>query len=176
MSRASIVGAYNTYEACRLNGVKRIVYASTIMVSWGYQADEPYKSITDGRYADLPSKLPIVTKESPVRPTDLYPCSKVWGEALGRYYSDLHGLSVVCLRIGGVNDPDAPGDSPIGHAVWCSHRDIVQLVERAIDAPPSIRYDIFYGVSNNKHRFVDIEHARQSLGFVPQDGADEYRG
>lgn len=173
--RSNLIGSYNVYEACRLNGVKRIVYASSVMVSWGYWQDEPYKSIAEGRYQDLPNPLPIVTKDMAVRPTDLYPSSKVWGEAMGRYYSDVHGLSVICLRIGGVNDPDRPGQSPVGHAVWCSQRDVVQMVVRAIEAPKDLRYDIFYVISNNAHRIWDIEHGKQVLGYVPQDGIGEYR-
>ena len=171
---SNIIGSYNTYEACRLSGVKRIVYASSVMVSWGYQFDEPYKAIVEGRYDDVPKDIPRITKESAVRPTDLYPSSKVWGEALGRYYADVHGLSVICLRIGAVQDPDRPSDSPQIQAVWCSHRDIAHLVERSINAPDDLRFDIFYGVSDNKYRYVDIEHARKVLGYVPQDSAEEH--
>jgi nucleoside-diphosphate-sugar epimerase len=170
--RSNIIGAYNTYEACRLNGVKRIIYASSVMVSWGYRSDEPYKAVVEGRYDDVPGDFPIVTKESPVRPSDLYPSSKVWGEALDRYYSDVHDLSVVCLRIGWVRDPDEPHDSPRGRSVWCSQRDIAQIIERCINAPDDLCYDIFYGVSDNKYRYVDIEHARKVLGYVPQDSAE----
>jgi len=173
--KSNLIGAYNTYEACRLGGVKRIIYASSVMVSWGYWQDEPYKSLAEGKFKNLPAPLPIVTKEMPVRPTDLYSSSKLWGEALGRYYSDLHGLSVICLRIGGVNDPDRPRPSQIGHAVWCSRRDIAQMVERAINAPKELRYDIFYVISNNKYRFWDIEHGKKVLGYVPQAGVAEYR-
>jgi nucleoside-diphosphate-sugar epimerase len=172
--RNNIIGTYNVFEACCLNGVKRVIAASTIMVSWGYWLDEPYKSISEGNYKNVPAQIPIVTKESPIRPSDLYPASKVWSEALGRCYSDQHGLSVIMLRIGGVRDPNRPGDTPMGYSVWCSHRDIAQIVERCIDAPDSLRFDIFYVVSNNKYRFVDIEHARKVLGYVPLDSADVF--
>ncbi len=173
--KSNLIGTYNVYEACRLNGVKRIIYASSVMVSWGYWRDEPYRSLAEGNLNALPASLPVVTKDMPVRPTDLYPSSKVWGEAMGRCYSDIHGMSVVCLRIGGVNDPDRPGASQIGHAVWCSQRDVAQMIRRAVDAPPELRYDIFYVISANKYRFWDIEHARNVLGYVPQDGVGEYK-
>ena len=36
------------------------------------------------------------------RPTTVYGCSKLFGEALGRYHADLAGLGVACLRMGAV--------------------------------------------------------------------------
>jgi hypothetical protein len=50
---------------------------------------------------------------------------------------------------------------------------VVQLVERSIRAPEDVKFDIFYGVSNNKHRWVDIDHAREVVGYIPQDSAEE---
>ena len=77
-------------------------------------------------------------------------------------------MSCICLRIGWVNAEDRPYLPEVG-AVWCSQRDIVQIVQKSIEAPDHLRFDILYGVSNNKYRWVDIEHARESVGFVPQD-------
>ena len=31
----------------------------------------------------------------------------------------------------------------------------------------------FYGISNNRYGWVDMSHARQVLGHVPQDSAEE---
>ena len=42
-SPSNVIGGYNALEACRRQGVRRIVYASTVMTDWGYQFDEPYK-------------------------------------------------------------------------------------------------------------------------------------
>ena len=38
---------------------------------------------------------------------------------------------------------------------------------------PSVRFDIFYGMSNNDYRGTDIEHARQVIGYEPQDRAED---
>ena len=171
---SNITGARNAFEAAYRAGVERVVYASSIMVSWGYQQDEPYKAIAECRFDEAgDEELHVVTHEWPVRPTGLYPASKVWGEALGRYYADIHDMSVVCLRIGWVNGEDTPSSQPELAAVWCSQRDIARLVERAIQAPEDLRFDVFYGVSNNRLCWVDIEHARQVLGYIPQDSAEE---
>jgi NAD+ dependent glucose-6-phosphate dehydrogenase len=173
----SIVGARNALEAARLEGVRRVVYASSVMVSWGYQQDEPYRSIAAQQFAGVDEKaLPLVTHESAVRPTEYYSASKVWGEALGRCYAEVHGLSVICLRIGWVNGPDTPAAGMGMAPIWCSQRDVVQLVERCVQAPEAVRFNVFYAVSDNRLCWVDINHARQVLGYAPQDRAEDRVG
>jgi len=170
---SNIIGVRNVFEAVVRAGVPRVIYASSIMVSWGYQLDEPYKSISESRFEQLKGEeIHTVTHEWPHRPTGLYPATKVWGEALARYACDVHGVSVICLRIGWVNAEDSP-HKPENAAVWCSQRDVVQLVERSIEAPASVRFDIFYGVSNNRWRWVDLEHPRLAIGYIPRDSAEE---
>ena len=56
-----------------------------------------------------------------------------------------------------------------------TRRDIAQMVARCIEAPEDLMYDIFYAVSNNKWSYRDIEHARQVVGYIPQDSAEDYR-
>jgi hypothetical protein len=46
-------------------------------------------------------------------------------------------------------------------------------MERSIGADESVRFGIFYGMSNNDYRWVDIEQARQVIGFEPQDRAED---
>ena len=48
--QSNLIGAYHIFEACRLEGVKRVIYASSIQVSFGYWDTEPYKTL---READL---------------------------------------------------------------------------------------------------------------------------
>ena len=116
--------------------------------------------------------LPIYL--SSLRPSGLYGVSKIWGEALGRHYSDSHNMSVLCVRIGRVHAEDRPM-SPRDFSVWCSQRDIVRLLERCVDAPETLRYDIFFGASRNKWGYRDLEHPRASLGWEPVDAAEEHR-
>ena len=173
---SNIVGPRNVLEAAHRKGVERVVFASSIMVSWGYQQEDPYKAIAEGRFDEVDiDEMHTVTHEWPHRPTGLYPASKVWGEALARYYADVHHMSVPCLRIGWVNAEDHPRDER-GGAIWCSQRDVVQLLERTIEASEELRFDIFYGVSNNRWNWVDIEHPREVLGYIPADSAEEKLG
>ncbi len=169
----NIIGTYNVFEASRRAGVGRIVYASSGATVSNCERDFPYSALVAGRDDRLDS-WPMLTHETPVRPHGLYGCSKVWGEALARHFSDTYGISAICLRIGAVNREDRP-TAPRHFSVWCSQRDVAQMVERAIAAPPSVRFDIFYALSDNRWSYRDLEHARARLGYAPQDRAEDYR-
>ena len=160
---ANIVGAYNVYEAARLAGVKRVVFASSGSTVRGIERMPSYDALTTGRYDDVLEQFAKVTHEA-VQPTDVYGASKVWGEAIGRYFSDVHGLSVLCVRIGWVGQDDHP-KTPGQISLYLSHRDVVQMLERCIEAPPELPYDIFFATSNNRWGYQDLEHARQVLDY-----------
>jgi uronate dehydrogenase/NAD+ dependent glucose-6-phosphate dehydrogenase len=49
------------------------------------------------------------------------------------------------------------------------------MVERCIEAPAELKYDIFYAVSRNKWGYRDISHAREVVGFEPADEAESHR-
>jgi nucleoside-diphosphate-sugar epimerase len=172
--RANVIGTYNVFEAARRAGVKRVVYASSGATMSGWEREMPYTALGEGRYDAVPEKWPMLTHETPTRPGGIYGASKVWGEALARHFSDAHGLSILCLRIGAVHAGDRPR-SPRDFSVWCSRRDIVQAIDRCIEAPPNLRFDVFFVLSNNRWSYRDLTHARDVLGFVPQDAAEEHR-
>lgn len=165
----NVGGTYNVFEAAREAGVWRIVFGSSGAVMANYERDEPYKAMVEARYQDIPETIPMLTHLSPVRPNSLYGCAKVWGEALGRYYSEEYGISVLCIRLGRVVQEDKPRDARHA-AVYLSHKDTTQIIERCVEAPEDLMYDIFYGISDNRTRFRDISHARNVIGYVPQDG------
>ena len=85
---ANIIGAYNIFEAARLEGVKRIVFASSNHAMGFYRRDE------------------TVDHTQPFRPDSRYGLSKAFGESLGRLYADKYGAEVFNIRIGNVaNEP-----------------------------------------------------------------------
>jgi nucleoside-diphosphate-sugar epimerase len=170
----NIVGTHNVFEAAREAGVRRLIYASSGAVVSGWEREEPYASLVAGRYEGL-AGWHMLTHETPVRPSQLYGVSKVFGEALARHYADAHAMSVISLRIGAVKAADRPL-VPRDFAVWCSQRDVAQIVERAIAAPDDVRFGIFYVTSHNKWGYRDLEPARAVLGFEPQDRAEDHRG
>jgi NAD+ dependent glucose-6-phosphate dehydrogenase len=169
--RTNIIGLYNVFEASRLAGVKRIIYASSGATVSGWQTMEPLKSIVEGRYSEVPIPWPMLTHETPIRPWSIYGAAKVWGEALARHYSEMYGMSVLCLRFAVVNEEDRPTSAQMA-PVWCSRRDAAQMVERCIVAPKHLKFDIFNVVSNNQWGFRDLSHAREVVGYEPMDSAE----
>ena len=171
--RANVIGTYNVFEASRRAGVRRVVYASSGATVSAYERDMPYRALAEGRYDEVGAWTPL-THETPVRPAGLYGASKVWGEALARHYADAHDLSVLCVRIGHVTAEDRPR-APRDFSVWCSQRDIARMIEACLRAPATLRFDVFFAVSNNRWSYRDLDHARRVLGFEPQDAAETYR-
>ncbi len=149
---ANIVATYNVYEAARRAGCTRVVFASSNHAT-GYHEKE-------GTYT---------TPEMPVRPDSYYGVSKVFGEAMGRYYADAHGLAAVCLRIGSFQ-PRPRGARNL--STWLSHRDMAQLTWRAIES--DVKFLVCYGISGNTRAYWDIASAREQLGYDPEDNAEEY--
>jgi nucleoside-diphosphate-sugar epimerase len=173
---SNVIGTYNVYEASRQAGVKRVIFGSAGASVFNYVKEEPYAALAEARWADVPNPRPALSHLAPYRPNGVYGASKAWGEVLGRCYADLHGLSVLCVRIGHV--PHPPQDeyqlNAYQAAIYCSHRDIASFFEKCVQAPDSLRYDIFFACSNNRGLFRDIEHARQVLGYVPEDGIQDW--
>lgn len=169
---ANLVGAHHVLEAAFRAGVPRVVFASSNHVVGMYEWDEH-------RFANpaRPMQLPV---DVPYRPDSLYGASKVWGEAVGRFYAERKGLSVICLRIGWVTDDDRPPTAPPGATaeqverarrgagMWLSRRDCVSLIEAALVA--DVRFAIVYGVGDNAGRWLSLDEARDLLGWEPLDG------
>ncbi len=166
----NVIGTYNIFEACHAAGVSRVVAASSIMVSQGHREQEPYRSIVEKRWDDIPAEYPLITPYFPAEPRGIYGATKVWTESLARVYA-AKGMSCICIRIGQV-ERDRPRP-PSGHDIFVSQRDIVQIMECSICADESVRFGIFYGMSRNDYRWVDIERAKQIIGYEPQDRAED---
>ena len=168
---ANVIGTYNVLEAARLAGVKRVVLASSGSTIRGFELVEPYSSMVSGQYDGDPADIPKITHEH-FRPEAIYGATKVWGEAIGRHFSDAYGLSVLCVRIGVVTAEDRPTDARSA-AVYLSNRDVAQILQLCIDAPEDLMFDVFMATSNNKWGYRDLAHARQVLGYEPMDSAEE---
>jgi len=149
---ANIIGCYNLFEAARVAGVKRVIFASSNHAIGFY-----------------PRKKKIRTDVT-VRPDSRYGVSKAFGEALGSLYSDKHGLAVTCLRIGNV------GPLPLDVrrlSIWISPEDLVQLFQIGLEHP-DVRFEIFYGASDNEASWWDNSRA-QRLGYRPTGKAEQFR-
>jgi uronate dehydrogenase len=142
--RANIVGCYNLFEAAHRHGVERVVFASSNHAVGFYPRS--HKIGTD------------VT----LRPDTRYGVSKAFGEAVGALYAFKHGMRVTCLRIGNV--ADAPVDKR-RLSIWLGPGDLAQLVRIGLDHP-DIRFEVFYGASDNERAWWDNSNARR-FGYRP---------
>ncbi|MEM9620030.1 MAG: NAD(P)-dependent oxidoreductase [Pseudomonadota bacterium] len=165
----NVEGTRHVFEAAVRAGVPRVVFASSGATVAGYERDEPYRSlVTD---SPLPDAWPMLTVDTPVRPAGIYGSTKVWGEALAQHFADTTDSRFVCVRIGYVNEEDAPS-FPRARSVWCSQRDVVDALKRAALESLSPKCARFFAGSANARNYRDLEHGRDLLGFVPSDGAD----
>ena len=167
----NIIGLYNIYEAARLSGVKRVVFASSQHATGGFYDVEPYSFINDGKYEKLPTDYKPLDETCRIRPDSFYGASKSFGESMSSYYSDFHDISTINIRIGWVISDDDPTFSPASLNLWLSHRDIVQIIDLSINAPEEIKYDTFYATSDNYWKIWSIEKAKKILGYKPFDAA-----
>lgn len=171
----NVVATANVYEAARRGGVKRVVFFSSMHVCGMYESDPPWSRVATGDYAGLdPAAVPLVTAAMPARPDGPYAVSKIFGEALGRYYAEAHGMEVVVVRLGTVGRDDRPGRDPRSFVSWLSHRDLTHLTQRALDAP-RVTHEVVFGASDNTWKIYDTLGARTVLGYAPRDNAERFR-
>ncbi len=150
---ANIEGCFNLFEAARRQQVPRVVFASSNHAVGFYRTNQR------------------IDAQVPVRPDTLYGVSKVFGEALGRLAADKRGMSVACLRIGSFRADDKPVE-PRHLATWISHRDLVQLTTRCIEAA-SYHFFIVYGLSANTRAMWD-NAGLEWLRYQPVDDAESH--
>jgi len=147
---ANIAGAYNVFEAARRQGVKRIVVASSNHAVGYFPRSE---TIDD-------HVLP--------RPDGRYGLSKAFAEALGRLFADKYGMEAFCIRIGAMTlEPEDVRRL----AIWIHPEDLTNLVEVGLTAP--IRYEIVYGMSDNKRTWWDNSNALR-LGYRPKHRSEDF--
>ena len=170
----NITGTRNVYQAAADAGCDRVVFASSGATVSGYEQEEPYKALAEGRYDDAPSSWPLINESAPTRPTGVYGSTKVWGEALGRHYADTTALSVICLRIGFVNRQDRPLRTR-DYSIWCSQRDIVDLIVKSVQIEQTVDFCVMFGASRNKYGYRDLSSAIEIAGFNPRDNAEDHR-
>jgi nucleoside-diphosphate-sugar epimerase len=151
----NIVGVQNIFQAAHEANCRRVIFASSVNAVAGY-----------------PREVQVHTS-MPVRPLNLYGASKVWGEAVACFYADQRGLAAICLRFGWVIARDSQHlrpDHPL-LSMALTYEDLSKLVVASIEAPDSLRFGIFHGVSNNRWKRLDISDARSLLGYAPEDDA-----
>ncbi|UYG00749.1 MULTISPECIES: NAD-dependent epimerase/dehydratase family protein [unclassified Halomonas] len=148
----NIAGTYSLFEAARLNGKPRIVFASSNHTIGFYERHQR------------------IDNQVPQRPDSLYGVSKCFGENLASLYYDKFGVETLSVRIGSCFEK--PADTRM-MATWLSLEDFVSLLKRAFTTP-RLGHTVVYGASNNAEQWWDNTHAG-FLGWVPRDSSEPWR-
>lgn len=144
-------GTYQVFEAARRHGVRRIVYASSNHAVG---------------FTPVPGEGELPA-DTPPRPDTLYGVSKVFGEALARYYVERYGLRIACLRIG-TFAPSPPDVRAL--STWLSPDDCARLVDACLRSE-ALEFAIVWGISANTRRTWSLA-AGEALGYFPADDAE----
>ena len=155
---ANIIGLRNVLEAAREQGARRVVFASSNHAMGMYDRHE--------QWPVYPHHLP--------RGDSLYGVSKAFGETLGRFYHDEHGLDFLALRIGWMSGDPTLADEDVLRAMWLSEDDTEQVFRGAIEAEAT--FGLYYAISDNPNRRWDLTNTMLDLGYRPQDSWTELSG
>ncbi|MFE3639296.1 NAD(P)-dependent oxidoreductase [Streptomyces cellostaticus] len=153
--RSNIEGTYHLYEAARLEGVPRVVFASSNHAVGFTPAPRPGE--------------PPIPVDTPRRPDTFYGLSKSFGEDLAQLYWDRHGLETVSVRIGSCF-PEPTSVRML--SVWMSPDDGARLFHAALTAE-EVGHTVVHGSSANTRLWWDLTSAR-ALGYEPRDDSEPY--
>ena len=148
---ANVRGLFDVFEAARLAGVQRFVFASS-----------------NHAFGCYPIGV-AVTPAHPPRPDTLYGAFKVLGEVMLRNYYDRHGITSVSMRIGTYRP--LPIDQR-SLATWLSPADMVQMVEKSLLHPDPGCLVVNGYSANTRIRTADPNWA--FLGYRPVDDAERH--
>ncbi|MGO1410312.1 MULTISPECIES: NAD-dependent epimerase/dehydratase family protein [unclassified Microbacterium] len=150
----NVDGTQAILEAARIEGISRVVLASSIHAAG---------------FVPVPPEGEFVPDDVAARPDTFYGASKAMLESLGALYNDRHGIDVVCLRI--ASRFPRPMDERM-LSTWLSPDDATRLVHASlmISRPG---YRLVWGVSANSAGYLSPRGGR-AIGYEPQDDAAVY--
>lgn len=154
----NVLGLWNVFEAARLEGVRRVVWASSVQAV-GKSSKAPGESVTPDDLA---------------HPMNMYGVTKVWGETLGRHFFDKHQIEFVGIRVGAFQPYDSPWlQTGQCEQIWLSPRDCAQIFALAIETP-GLEAVVVNATSRTSHAFLSLDSARDVLGYDPQDDTRDF--
>lgn len=157
--RPNVISPYYICEAAREFGVKRLVLTSSVQVIEGFGRPGRSIGVDEG-----------------LRPRNLYALTKAWGELMGELYAQVHGMSVINVRVGwlprSLEQARAIASSEHAQNIYLSYADAQRFFERCVESEvpgPGEQIVIFAGSKTAEIPHMDLEPARRLLGFEPQD-------
>jgi len=135
----------NIYRAAMEVGVPRVIMASSVHANDYSNASKDKKiSADDQCWPDTP-----------------YGVTKSYIEHLGRFYARHHGLEVVCVRLGGVNNNNEIRyeEDSLYDKVLLYREDFIELIRQCVITPAiPFNFAVLYGVSDNAERVHTLEN------------------
>ncbi len=155
MMEVNIRGIYHLYEAARAQGVRCVVLISSLTVILGHDRS-------------------LIFEEGLLcpKPSNLYGCTKLFGESVGELYSRLYGIRTIVLRLGqpyplGIAKEQQWLENPRSRSIFVSHRDIGRAVDAALRAE-DVPFGIYNIVGKQEVETASARHGRE-IGFEPVD-------
>ena len=147
---ANVIGAYNAFEAARLENVGRVILASSCQA------------------ADLVGRRPKITVEDRF-PTDHYGLTKLWAEDMGRMYSHTYGMSILAARLGWVIRSEWEWIEMLslagGQELFLSHHDLRRFFLCCLKAAFT-PFDVVYAFSQQiRGDIFDMQPSQALIGF-----------
>ncbi|MCU4743295.1 NAD(P)-dependent oxidoreductase [Natronoglomus mannanivorans] len=191
--RVNVRGTRNVLRAAADAEVESVVFGSSNHVVGMYERE--YAPDIYDPNVDL-----TIDHTDPVRPDSTYAVSKLFGEHDGRFFVEtneypkrFYALRIASMRPASEDHPYASAERGVEDgkwdrdsdeyrqkvarlkALWFSRRDCGHMIDRMLQ-DETVTYDVFYGISDNDRRWLDIDHARAVLGYEPRDNGDEWDG
>jgi len=139
---------YNLYLAAVAEGVKRVVFLSTLDLMTPY----------DANYTVGERWRPLPTTDAPI-------LAKHLGESVSREFAREHKLDVVVLRLGQVVRSEEVASQPFD-PLWVDERDVAQAVTRALTTDTGL-WSIFHIQPDAPQARFSIATAQRVLGYAP---------
>lgn len=137
----NILMTLNMLEIAKQKNIKRVILASSVhaneyrtnfIKSMPIFRDLGDPSVSMRMEGNPPEPKNVASESSP---TSIYGATKLYFEALGRYYATHHNLEVIALRLGGVNKDNSPyaKDESDYDKIFLSHKDLIRTIKHYID-------------------------------------------
>jgi len=187
----NVEGSRNVLMAAEGAEVETVVFASTNHVVGMYE-EEHEPELYEGDH-DL-----SLDHTSPPRPDSTYGVSKLFGENDGRFFVEnmdypeqFFAIRICSLREAEYDHPYGDAEKGVDEgdwergsddyerlvkrmkAMWFSRRDCGHMIDRILQNDDT-EYAVFSGVSDNDRRWFSIDHARNVVGYDPQDNAETW--
>ena len=148
----NVIGLFNLLDAARQQGVRRVVLASSVQVSW---SQGPHERRTAAHTA----------------PRNHYALTKLWAEEMGEMYARMFPISVVAARIGWMVRNEGEALNMRARTMmrnYISRRDVSHFMACAIEAPHT-GFSVLYAIGPGGRESYDLDAAREAIGYEPQD-------